>query len=62
MKISQYNWNWWFVSTLLVILVGLMIGMVAIKDEDKNLSTIILIVGMISMIPCLYIGCKPTKD
>ena len=62
MKISQYNWSWWFVSTLLVILIGLMIGMVTQKESEMLVANIFMIVGLISFVPCLYIGCKPTKD
>jgi hypothetical protein len=62
MKISQYNWSWWFVITLLVILIGMMIGMVANNEHDRNVSSVILIVGVVSMIPCLYVGCKPTEN
>jgi uncharacterized membrane protein YhaH (DUF805 family) len=62
MKISQYNWSWWFVSTLLVILIGLMIGMVTNNESEMLVANIFMIVGLISFVPCLYIGCKPTKD
>ena len=62
MKISQYNWGFWFISTLLLILIGLMIAMVSQKESELMVSNIILIVGMLSMIPCLYIGCKPTEN
>ncbi len=62
MKISQYNWNWWFVLSLLTILIGTMIGMVAKTQKDEMVSTIILIVGSVSILPCLYIGCKPSEN
>jgi hypothetical protein len=62
MKISQYNWGFWFISTLLVILIGMMIAMVSQKESELMVSNIILIVGMISMVPCLYVGCKPTEN
>jgi hypothetical protein len=62
MKISQYNWGFWFISTLLLILIGLMIAMVSQKESELMVSNIILIVGMISMVPCLYVGCKPTEN
>ncbi len=62
MKISQYNWNCWFILTSLVILIGMMIAMVANTEHDKNVSCIIMILGIVSIIPCLYIGCKPRKD
>jgi hypothetical protein len=62
MKISQYNWSWWFVLSLLVILIGMMITMVAQKESELAVASGIMIVGLISMIPCLYIGCKPTEN
>jgi len=62
MKISQYNWSWWFVSSLLVILIGMMIAMVTQKESELVVANSIMIVGLISMIPCLYIGCKPTEN
>jgi uncharacterized membrane protein YhaH (DUF805 family) len=62
MKMSQYNWNWWFMLTLLVTLIGAMVGMVAKNQSEVLVSNIFMIVGLISFIPCLYIGNKPTKN
>ncbi len=62
MKITQYNWSWWFVITLLVILIGMMVGMVAKSEQEQLVSSVLMIVGSISMIPCLYVGCKPTEN
>ena len=62
MKISQYNWSWWFVLSLLTILIGMMIGMVAKAEQEKLVASVIMIVGSISMLPCLYVGCKPTEN
>jgi hypothetical protein len=61
-KISQYNWSWWFVSSLLVILIGMMIAMVTQKESEMIVANGIMIVGLVSMLPCLYIGCKPTES
>jgi len=61
-KISQYNWNWWFASSSLVILIGMMIGMVAQKESELAVASGIMIVGLVSLIPCLYIGCKPSEN
>jgi len=61
-KISQYNWNWWFASSSLVILIGMMIGMVAQKESELNIASGTMIVGLVSLIPCLYIGCKPSEN
>ena len=46
MKISYYNWSWWFILTILTIFIGMFI------------ANIIIVVGLISLIPCLYIGMK----
>ena len=61
MKISNYNWNWWFVLTLITIFIGMFITMVAKHDEEFLLSNILMSVGFISLIPCLYIGFKPAE-
>ena len=62
MKISQYNWSWWFVLSLLTILIGMMIGMVAKAEKEQLVASVIMIVGVVSMLPCLYVGCKPTEN
>ena len=59
MKMCQYKWNWWFVLSIIVVLIGLMVGMVAKKGNEMIVADTIIIVGLISLIPCLYIGCKP---
>jgi len=62
MKISQYNWSWWFVSTIIILTIGLMIGMVAKQENEMIVANTMMIVGLISLIPCLYVGCKPTEN
>ena len=62
MKMSQYNWSWWFVITLLVMLIGMMIAMVGKTEKEQSIASVIMVVGLISFIPCLYIGNKPTKN
>ena len=57
MKISQYNWNWWFVMNIICFITGFMFG-VGGYDYAAN---IILIVCLVSFIPCLYIGLKPEE-
>jgi uncharacterized membrane protein YfcA len=61
MKISYYNWCWWFVLTLLTIFIGMFIGMVTNNDSERFISNIIIVVGLVSLIPCLYIGMKPVE-
>ena len=62
MKISQYNWSWWFVLTIIVLTIGLMVGMVAKTTTETIVANIIMVVGLVSLIPCLYIGCKPSEN
>jgi hypothetical protein len=62
MKMSQYNWNWWFMSTILVMLIGAMINMGAKNQYEVLTSNIVMVIGLISFIPCLYVGNKPTKN
>jgi hypothetical protein len=66
-KISQYNWNWWFILTVLLLLTGMCCA--AMYDElpenqkpgVKLYMDISAIVGLVSLLPCLYIGLKPTE-
>ena len=62
MKMCQYKWNWWFVLSIIVVLIGLMVGMVAKQGNEMIVADTIIIVGLISLIPCLYIGCKPCDE
>lgn len=62
MKISQYNWSWWFVSTLIVILIGLVVGMGGKTKTEELVANTMMIAGLISLIPCLYVGCKPIEE
>jgi hypothetical protein len=36
--------------------------MVANTPDEKECANQILIIGMVSLIPCLYVGMKPTKE
>lgn len=58
MKISQYNWNWWFVMNIIGFIAGFMLG-VAGKDTIAN---IVMLIMLISFMPCLYIGMKPNEE
>jgi hypothetical protein len=58
---SQYNWSWWFVLNIIGIVIGMFIAMVAKQPNEMLWSNIILGVTMVSLIPCLYIGMKPSK-
>jgi hypothetical protein len=68
MKISQHNWNWWFVINCIIFFVIIMIGgMLPISKVERalhNLDTICTILSAIfvlSIIPCLYIGTKSSE-
>jgi len=55
---SQYNWNWWFVLSV----IGLLVGMMGIMVGEHIFSTRIVVVSSISSIGCLYVGMKPEED
>lgn len=57
MKISQYNWNWWFVLTMLVISFGIVLCLC-----DDPIGDILSVIGIISLLPCLYIGLKERDE
>ena len=63
MKMSQYNWNWWFVISCIILCSGLFMSFTITSADDKNsyITLILLLIGSISIIPCLYIGMKPEK-
>ena len=58
---SQYNWSWWFVLNIIVLTVGFFVAMVAKNSSEIWYAEAILTGGMISFVPCLYIGMKPGK-
>jgi hypothetical protein len=60
-RISQYNWNWWFIANLIGIVIGMSIALVAKTIDDLLLADIILIITAMSFIPCLYVGMKPEE-
>lgn len=55
MKISQYNWNWWFFMTCLIIVFGVMLSM----TPEVKIGAILIVIGFVSLLPCLYVGLKP---
>jgi hypothetical protein len=62
MKISQHNWNFWFVSTIIVMMIGFMGATCGKTANEIMVSNIIMVIGLISFIPCLYFGTKPTDN
>ena len=59
MKMSQYNWSWWFVSTLLLMLVGMLVSIDAKTSSQIICADVIMVIGLVSLFPCLYVGMKP---
>lgn len=65
MKISQYNWNWWFVMTCILLCIGLIMSLCSSETpelSDDHIAMVILIISSISLLPCLYIGMKPNEN
>jgi len=65
MRVSQYNWNWWFVlSTISFILLVELSGFLPVKltKTQDSILTICWIVWGLQFLPCLYIGMKPEEN
>jgi len=65
MNIKQYNWNWWFVlSTISFILLVDFSGFLPVKltTTQDSILTICWIVWVLQVLPCLYIGMKPSEE
>ncbi len=62
MKMSQYNWSWWFVLTLILMVVGMLVAMEAKTNEENICANVIMSISLVSMLPCLYVGMKPSKN
>ena len=67
-KISQYNWNWWFVInsiTMCCLLVAsLVISDLPLEQQKEFMHniTIGMAVLAVSFMPCLYIGLKNSES
>ena len=62
MKMNQYKWSWWFMLSIIGLMVGMFVYMVAKSDQEKFWSDVITIASVVSFVPCLYVGMKPTED
>mgnify|MGYP006266455049 CR=1 FL=1 len=65
MKISQYNWNWWFVlSTISLIALAecSTFLLVQIPEKQETIIQLSWILWTIQFIVCLYIGMKPEES
>lgn len=61
-NISQYNWQVWFISTVLLCIIACILFMTSKQscdDTQTQIAAVLLIISGISLIPCMYIGCKP---
>lgn len=65
---KQHNWEFWFFSNLILLLIvmvsGMCIGEAAIEDRVmfKNIISYGSFILFFSLIPCLYVGSKPSKN
>lgn len=61
MKISQYNWGWWFVINALILVTLCDVSMINMKftPTQETIYNVSWFMWLVSMIICLYIGCKP---
>ena len=58
MKNSQYNWNWWFVLSILFLLISMVFSAALHGGSFTNIT---LIVAAVNLIICLYVGLKPEE-
>ena len=58
MKNSQYNWNWWFVLSILFLLISMVFSTALHGGSFTNIT---LIVAAVNLIICLYVGLKPEQ-
>lgn len=68
MRVTQNVFNWWFgISIILIVPIGILF-MIAPLDAKASTITgatwfdIGIIVWMINMVICLYVGNQPAKD
>ena len=58
MKISQHNWNWWFIITIIMLIGCFQSVMVG---YDSPTITALSVISFISLLACLYVGTKPAN-
>lgn len=60
--IIQTGWEFWFVSSIVILIVMLLLGTL----EDSRIFLpywpYIFILSIINLVTCLYYGCRPIKD
>jgi hypothetical protein len=68
MKISQYDWNWWFVLTCISICCTIIASLIVSdvpKEQVASLNMFIIIssvIELMSLLSCLYIGMKSEEE
>lgn len=58
MKNSQYNWNWWFILSILFLLISMVFSAALHGGSFTNIT---LIVAALNLLICLYVGLKPEE-
>ena len=61
-KITQFNWEVWFLSTVVIAIASCILFMCSnqsFNDPVTQVAVGLLLISGISIIPCMYIGCKP---
>jgi hypothetical protein len=60
-NISEYNWNWWFVLTVLIGSIGVVMQMSPANDTQQIIANWMVGISVVSILPCIYVGMKPLK-
>ena len=58
MKNSQYNWNWWFVLSILFLIISMVFSTALHGGSFTNIT---LIVAAVNLLICLYVGLRPEQ-
>jgi len=58
-EMKEYNWNWWFVLSIIWILSLLFIAMVDGSKSAGWFMTLNMVLSMVNAAVCLYVGNKP---
>ena len=61
MKLTQTVWEFWFVASMIAVLVLIFIGTL---DGSREIASYpyILAIAVINIVICSYVGCKPSTD
>lgn len=56
---TQYNWNWWFILSIIWLISLLLVAMIGHPIVGTTFFGFAMAVCCINVLGCLYIGCKP---